>query len=66
MTMKIFLLILISLLLGVIFPNSGMKLKTAVPETDTTFIYLKDFGLRNTKKKDCNTFINEAIISFLS
>lgn len=28
---------------------------------DTTIIYLKDFGLRNTKKKDCNKFINEAI-----
>lgn len=30
-------------------------------KTDTTVIYLKDFGLRNTKKKDCNKFINEAI-----
>lgn len=30
-------------------------------KADTTFIYLKDFGLRNTKKKDCNKFINEAI-----
>ncbi|MBK6281713.1 MAG: hypothetical protein IPF54_02735 [Draconibacterium sp.] len=61
--MKIFLLILISLLLSLLFPNSGMKLKATVPETDTTFIYLKDFGLRNTKKKDCNAFINEAIKS---
>ncbi len=32
-------------------------------KADTTFIYLKDFGLRNTKKKDCNKFINEAIKS---
>lgn len=28
---------------------------------DTTFIYLKDFGLRNTKKKNCNKFINDAL-----
>jgi hypothetical protein len=61
--MKISALILISLLLSLLFPNSGIKLKATVPETDTTFIYLKDFGLRNTKKKDCNAFINEAIKS---
>ncbi|HPE76814.1 MAG TPA: right-handed parallel beta-helix repeat-containing protein [Draconibacterium sp.] len=61
--MKISALILISLFLSLLFPNSGLKLKVAVPETDTTFIYLKDFGLRNTKKKDCNAFINEAIKS---
>jgi len=30
-------------------------------KADTTIIYMKDFGLRNTKKKDCNKFINEAI-----
>lgn len=30
-------------------------------KADTVIIYLKDFGLRNTKKKDCNKFINEAI-----
>ncbi|HSO88609.1 MAG TPA: right-handed parallel beta-helix repeat-containing protein [Draconibacterium sp.] len=30
-------------------------------KADTAFIYLKDFGLRNTKKKDCNKFINEAL-----
>ena len=30
-------------------------------KADTTFIYLKDFGMRNTKKKDCNSFISEAL-----
>ena len=30
-------------------------------QTDTAIIYLKDFGLRNTKKKDCVKFINDAI-----
>jgi hypothetical protein len=61
--MKISLLILISLLLSLLFPNSDRKIKIAAPQTDTTFIYLKDFGLRNTKKKDCNAFVNEAIKS---
>ena len=32
-------------------------------KADTAIIYLKDFGLRNTKKKDCNGFINAAIKS---
>ncbi len=61
--MKISALILISLLISLFFPNTDRKIKNIVPDADTTFIYLKDFGLRNTKKKDCNGFINEAIKS---
>jgi len=30
-------------------------------KADTTIIYLKDFGLRNTKKKDCHKFISDAL-----
>ena len=61
--MKISLLILIFLFLSLLFPNITLKSESALAESDTTFVYLKDFGLRNTKKKDCNAFINEAIKS---
>lgn len=61
--MKISALLLFSILFSLIYQNSDSKLKIAAPQTDTTYIYLKDFGLRNTKKKDCNAFINEAIKS---
>lgn len=63
--MKIFLLslILVSFLfLTEIFnfhPKTALDFQTV--KTDTTIIYLKDFGLRNTKKKDCNEFISQAI-----
>jgi hypothetical protein len=40
-------------------PKPDAEIQTV--KSDTTIIYLKDFGLRNTKKKDCNPFINNAI-----
>jgi hypothetical protein len=40
-------------------PKAETGFQTVKP--DTTIIYLKDFGLRNTKKKDCHKFINDAI-----
>jgi polygalacturonase len=61
--MKLSALVLFSFLLSLLFPNADKKTKTTVPASDTTYIYLKDYGLRNTKKKDCNRFINEAIKS---
>jgi hypothetical protein len=59
--MKTSALILFSVLSSLLFPNIDHKTKTIAPANDTTYIYLKDFGLRNTKKKDCNKFINAAI-----
>lgn len=32
-----------------------------ISQADTTFIYLKDFGLINTRKKDCIPIINDAL-----
>lgn len=61
--MKISLLISMSIILSLLFSHTNPKTNIDVQEADTTFIYLKDFGLRNTKKKDCNAFINEAIKS---
>ncbi len=50
------------LLFSALFPvPSGQKSVLRQIPADTTFIYLKDFGMRNTKKKDCNRFINEAL-----
>ena len=40
-------------------PKPDTEIQTV--KADTTIIYLKDFGLRNTKKKDCNQLINNAI-----
>jgi len=54
--------ILLILFLTVSFapqPKSESNFQTV--KADTTFIYLKDFGLRNTKKKDCHKFINDAL-----
>ena len=42
-------------------PHSKSRKVIQTIKADTTFIYLNDFGLRNTKKKDCNKFINEAL-----
>ena len=44
-------------------PQSRSEQVIQTIKADTAIIYLKDFGLRNTKKKDCNSFINEAIKS---
>jgi hypothetical protein len=65
--MKIFFLTFIfSLLLflsGIISPQPKTEPGFQSVKADTTIIYLKDFGLRNTKKKDCNKFINEGFKS---
>lgn len=63
--MKIFFLTFIfSFLLflsGIFSPQPKTEPAFQSVKADTTIIYLKDFGLRNTKKKDCNKFINEAL-----
>ena len=63
--MKIFsfasVFILILFLTEIFTPHPKPETGFQTIKPDTTFIYLKDFGLRNTKKKDCNKFINEAI-----
>ncbi len=41
--------------------NIEAKTEPSAIQTDTAFIYLKDFGLRNTRNRDCNKFINDAI-----
>jgi len=56
---SIFLLILLFTEIFVPQPKAEPGFQSI--KADTTIIYLKDFGLRNTKKKDCNKFINEAI-----
>lgn len=36
--------------------------QTVLPtQNDTTYIYLKDFGLEKARKKDCTPFLNEAL-----
>jgi hypothetical protein len=52
---------LILFLTGSFTPLSKTESDFQTINADTTFIYLKDFGLRNTKKKDCHKFINDAI-----
>jgi hypothetical protein len=59
--MKLSVLIFFTLFISLLFPKAELKTKSTVLATDTTYIYLKDFGLRNTKKKNCNRYINEAI-----
>lgn len=61
------ILFFISLFLSTLFfsdslaPQPKRESDFQTVKADTVIIYLKDFGLRNTKKKDCNKFINEAI-----
>jgi len=55
--------IIIFFLSEIITPQLNSDLGFQTTKADTTYIYMKDFGLRNTKKKDCNKFINEAIKS---
>ncbi|MDO8952876.1 MAG: right-handed parallel beta-helix repeat-containing protein [Draconibacterium sp.] len=59
--MKTITIVLISYLLFFFLPHPDFKTKNVFSAADTTIIYLKDFGLRNTKKKDCNKFINDAL-----
>jgi hypothetical protein len=48
---------------GILLATPKNEVNSQSAKADTVIIYLKDFGLRNTKKKDCNVFINEAIKS---
>ena len=63
--MKIFsfslIFMLILLLTGSFKPQYRTESGFQSTKSDTTYIYLKDFGLRNTKKRDCHRFINDAI-----
>jgi hypothetical protein len=63
--MKVFLFtsffILVLFFTEIFSPQSKMESIFQSVKADTAFIYLKDFGLRNTKKKDCNKFINDAL-----
>jgi hypothetical protein len=65
MKMKVYsftsVILLILFLTGSFAPQTGNKSDFQTVKTDTTYIYLKDFGLRNTKKKDCHKFINDAL-----
>jgi hypothetical protein len=65
MKMKIysitFIFLLVLFLTGSFTPQSKTEPGFQSLKPDTTFIYLKDFGMRNTKKKDCHKFINEAL-----
>ena len=64
--MKKILTIFLFLALLFSFENNAVSKetsKTGIAKNDTTIIFLKDFGLRNTKRKDCNKFINDAIKS---
>lgn len=63
--MKVYLftsiILLILFLTGSFIPQSKSESGFQLTKSDTTYIYLKDFGLRNTKKRDCHKFINDAI-----
>lgn len=63
--MKVYLftsiILLILFLTGSFTPQPKTESDFQTINADTTFIYLKDFGLRNTKKKDCHKFINDAL-----
>ena len=56
-----FIFLLILFLTGSFTPQPKSEPNFQTTKADTTFIYLKDFGLRNTKRKDCHKFINEAL-----
>ncbi len=43
------------------YANSEKKEFTKNAESDTMLIYLKDFGLEKTRKKDCTKYIKKAI-----
>lgn len=55
------IILLILFLTGSFTPQPKSESGFQTAKADTTFIYLKDFGLRNTKKKDCHKFINDAL-----
>lgn len=45
--------------------NQQQSVISATAESDTTIIYLKDFGLEKTRKKDCVKIINNALKNVL-
>ncbi len=55
------IILLILFLTGSFTPQPKPETGLQTAKADTTFIYLKDFGLRNTKKRDCHKFINDAL-----
>lgn len=63
--MKVYLftsvILLILVLTGSFRPLQITESGFQTVKADTTIIYLKDFGLRNTKKKDCHKFISDAL-----
>ena len=63
--MKVYLftsvILLILILTGSFKPLHITESGVQTAKADTTIIYLKDFGLRNTKKKDCHKFISDAL-----
>ena len=63
MKTKLILSVFLSLFFALtnIGANTKTKTKSSAAQNDTTIIYLNEFGLRNTKRKDCNQFINDAI-----
>ncbi len=63
MKIKLILTVFLSVILASnnIVAKENIKSPNNSAQRDTTIIYLNEFGLRNTKRKDCNKFINEAI-----
>lgn len=58
-TFSIFLILF--LFNGKLYSNQTKTEKeTLIQQSDTIMVFLKDFGLENTKKKDCTSIINKA------
>ncbi len=54
------ILLIISILLNFVTPDNHIFSNTSA-ENDTTFIYLRDYGLEKMRKKNCINVINKAL-----
>ncbi len=57
----VFLLLFLGFFLPGISSTSAQTTEVGLQQPDTTFIYLKDYGLEKTRKRDCTEIINKAL-----